>query len=621
MAVNLSMLAGAGAQFFDNSGVILSGGLIYTYAAGTTTPQAAYTTSAGNTAHTNPIVLDSAGRVASGGEIWLTDAVAYKFVLKTSTAITIGTYDNVTGNASGVANGIYATFALPSGSSLIGYLPAGTNATATTVQAKLRQIISLDDFIPAGTNTATTNCASYIQLAVNAAAGKQLTAVGTYLINSTINLASDSVYNFNGATFIPGGTTIENLFSGTSLNNVFVYGGLYKGVPSTSPVINSHPTGTYYAGTAFNFTACSNINISFVQIQRLFSGINFNNTSYSVASNNFLSDCAGGIQAVSDTAFVGSANIIGLNFTDNQIRHSGDDALTWLIRNTGVIISSSIVNNYISKDPGVNLTVGVSKAIAVYGTSSTNTLNVSQCVISNNTGYYMGAEFIRIQGMSRSTVSNNTVNTYAVSGSAIAYQFGYDGSLANAGLGVQGCIFEANIGTGAVTASSVFGLEQAVRCTFVNNFGNCNIAGRGTLATINASECVIQGNLLENTGAFAIQLSASSLNNQILNNNVSIYATLPISDSGSNNLIKDNFGFVTSNQNTATVPNGGTTVLISHGLTQPSASRIYITATPTATWSGAVSYYVDTITTTTFNIRMGSAPSANVTFQWQAIVI
>ena len=142
MTVNLSMLAGAGAQFFDNSGVILSGGLVYTYAAGTTTPQTTYTTSAGNVAHTNPIVLNSAGRVASGGEIWLTDAVAYKFVLETSTAVTIATYDNVTGNSSG----IYAAFAASSGSSLVGFIQAGTGAVATTVQAKLRESVSVKDF-------------------------------------------------------------------------------------------------------------------------------------------------------------------------------------------------------------------------------------------------------------------------------------------------------------------------------------------------------------------------------------------------------------------------------------------------------------------------------------------
>jgi len=182
MAVNLSMLAGAGAQFFDNNGVILSGGLIYTYAAGTTTPQAAYTTSSGSTAHTNPIVLDSAGRVASGGEIWLTEGVAYKFVLQTSAAITIGTYDNVTGNASGVATGIYATFAASSGSSLVGYLPTG--GTATTVQAKLRQYISVQDFGAVGDGT--TNDTSAIQNALNqiGSNGTVYIPAGTYLVDS-----------------------------------------------------------------------------------------------------------------------------------------------------------------------------------------------------------------------------------------------------------------------------------------------------------------------------------------------------------------------------------------------------------------------------------------------------
>ena len=102
MAVNLSAFGGVGWQFFDNNGVPLAGGLIYTYAAGTTTPQATYTTSAGNVAHTNPIVLDSAGRVP-GGEIWLTMTLNYKFVLKTSAGITIATFDNIYGSGSTTA--------------------------------------------------------------------------------------------------------------------------------------------------------------------------------------------------------------------------------------------------------------------------------------------------------------------------------------------------------------------------------------------------------------------------------------------------------------------------------------------------------------------------------------
>ena len=96
MAVFLSPVGGVAAQFFDNNGIILSGGKLYTYAAGTTTPLVSYTTSAGNVARTNPVVLNSAGRVGDGGEIWITSA-QYKFVLTTSTDVLVATYDNVSG--------------------------------------------------------------------------------------------------------------------------------------------------------------------------------------------------------------------------------------------------------------------------------------------------------------------------------------------------------------------------------------------------------------------------------------------------------------------------------------------------------------------------------------------
>ena len=95
MAVYLSPVGGVAAQFFTNNGVILSGGKLYTYAAGSTNPQATYTNSSGGTNHTNPIILDSAGRVP-GGEIWL-NAPPYKFVLNTSADVLIATYDNISG--------------------------------------------------------------------------------------------------------------------------------------------------------------------------------------------------------------------------------------------------------------------------------------------------------------------------------------------------------------------------------------------------------------------------------------------------------------------------------------------------------------------------------------------
>lgn len=90
--VNLSFLAGAGSQFFDDSGVPLSGGLIYTYTAGGTTPLTTYTSISGLVANSNPIILDAAGRV---NEVWIPEGVSYKMIVKNANNVTIGTFDNL----------------------------------------------------------------------------------------------------------------------------------------------------------------------------------------------------------------------------------------------------------------------------------------------------------------------------------------------------------------------------------------------------------------------------------------------------------------------------------------------------------------------------------------------
>ena len=93
MSINLSAFAGAGAQFLDANGAPLTGGLLYSYLSGTTTPATTYTSRDGGTNNTNPIVLDAAGRTPA--EIWLDGGVLYKFVLTSSTYAQIGTYDSI----------------------------------------------------------------------------------------------------------------------------------------------------------------------------------------------------------------------------------------------------------------------------------------------------------------------------------------------------------------------------------------------------------------------------------------------------------------------------------------------------------------------------------------------
>ena len=71
------------------NGNVLSAGKVFTYAAGTSTPVALFTDSAGLVPATNPIILDAAGRaqVYADG--------AYKFIVKDSADATVYTWDNL----------------------------------------------------------------------------------------------------------------------------------------------------------------------------------------------------------------------------------------------------------------------------------------------------------------------------------------------------------------------------------------------------------------------------------------------------------------------------------------------------------------------------------------------
>lgn len=160
-------------QFFDANGDPLSGGKLYTYAAGTTTPLATYTDSGAGTPNTNPIVLNSRGEA----NVWLGSA-AYKFKLTTSAEVEIWTVDNV----STYNYDVLQTYAASGGSALIGFLQAGSGAAARTVQSKLRDAVSVKDFGAVGNGVADDTAA--IQSAINAcnASTKALfVPAGTYI--------------------------------------------------------------------------------------------------------------------------------------------------------------------------------------------------------------------------------------------------------------------------------------------------------------------------------------------------------------------------------------------------------------------------------------------------------
>lgn len=195
MAVNLSFIGGAGWQFLDNNGNPLSGGKIYTYAAGTTTPQTTYTSRTGLTANTNPIILDSAGRTPQ--QIWSTEGLLYKYEVMTSADVLIRSWDNIGGSvvASDLAQDLASTSDNSKGDALIGFKQSDSsgfaaNAVARTVNTKLQEVVSVKDFGAVGDGVtddflAINRAAAYIS---SIGGGTVFYPAGTYRITRSIRL-------------------------------------------------------------------------------------------------------------------------------------------------------------------------------------------------------------------------------------------------------------------------------------------------------------------------------------------------------------------------------------------------------------------------------------------------
>jgi len=107
-------LLGPKARFADLNFNPLSGGLLYSYVAGTSTPLPTYTDASGTVPNTNPVVLDSSGYA----NIWLGSGT-YKFILTDSLGVQQWSQDNYPGS---LAQGFGGTV-LP--------ISANTNITST----------------------------------------------------------------------------------------------------------------------------------------------------------------------------------------------------------------------------------------------------------------------------------------------------------------------------------------------------------------------------------------------------------------------------------------------------------------------------------------------------------
>ena len=531
MAVTLSLFAGAGAQFFDNNGNILSGGKIYTYQAGTTTPLVTYTTANGDVAHTNPIVLDAAGRV---NEIWITVGLGYKFVLKTSSDVLIATYDNIPSSAqppaandadsimyeqgytvsagSFVIGDMYRiTFVGTTNFTLIGAVnnAIGTHFIATgvgsgsgtaqfsrTIQNKLQEAVSVKDFGAVGNGVADDTVA--IQAAINSITrGTVFFPAGTY--KTSANLALRSNVNMQGAnakiTYTASWADYGVFFKGNTVSNIEITGFIFDGLGTFSS--NTFPN-PYGGGNSVGFTNG--------QV-----GVQISNGSTNVK--------------VHHNTFTGlGRGVLFADTTNNEITNN-----TFL--NLGVVavyaerVTYSTINNNIIRGVLGNLTVAGDTNLA-------------------NSKYADGVYLYDVQQV---TVDDNVIE-----------------NIIRIGVVLEGASPPVNVNTGVVVSNNTIKNMNSCRGTEYNAaiwsesgktkdaliIGNTCIntgAVAGTLTAIGilGDNCTVLSNYVKDFNGNGIQVSTGTdiSGNQILNNGSGIAIAGPIATDTikiSSNTIKNN---------------------------------------------------------------------------------
>lgn len=514
-------------RFVDNNGVALTGGKVFTYAAGTTTKQTTYIDSTGSTPQTNPVILNSRGEPQSGGQsvgIWLTPGLNYKMVLAPSTdtdppTSPIWTVDNIPATLTN-AGVQFATVALakaatiPSGTAGVQvlnyatagddgggyYIPGSSGAGSGKFQSADGQWWILSDPYPnvrqfGATGNGSTDDTAAVQNAENFcyASGQSLRfPSGTYIISNTSITKKSGVSWFGAGQGISVIKAASATFStamvsaGTSSNMSF-----YNLSFDTS---NMTPSG-YPASLAISswtdgeIAACDFVGIQYVGM--LVSG----GSNFTIRDNYFLKSST--LSTLNEAIWVRSTSSTPTNYQvfDNIIQNAGTD-----FTGSNFSITGNVINGF------------------GYGAAITVEQGAIWCIIENNV--CVGGTGIDSNGYTPAGIESWASFSTVVGN--VCYS--------NAGAGIHAA------GDGSIYSSNVCVNNGQYSGTGVTAAYRVGIISRYSSATYNGSTSVISGNVCLDTGGgtqlYGYRDDGSNVQSITLADNIFTGAIGPMNASG-----------------------------------------------------------------------------------------
>ena len=214
-----------------------------------------------------------------------------------------------------------------------------------------------------------------------------------------------------------------------------------------------------------------------------------------------------------------------------------------------------------------------------------NTSNLITAVaVSDNTFYgEFSGHAIRVDRGTRLTVSGNIMDDMKTTAPGVSFNNVVDST-------IQGNTLSAR-STSTVNGIHVFGSaggSVSVTGNTVDNFD------KGVVFDNSAADGTVTGNTITNSVTAAVDVPSSVL-------------------------VRDNFGYVTEENGTATLADGTTSIAVTHGLdVTPALSDISVT--PIEAWGSATTFWISSPTSTQFTINVDADPTQDVDFAWTASV-
>ena len=640
-------------RFVDNNGNALIGGLLYSFVAGSSTPQATYPDSTGFVPNSNPVVINSRGEA----NVWIPPSIGYKFVLTDASGTLIWSEDQVFAPLTSVPT----LTQIQVGTALYPVLPA-EGATVVNIWQPYGWVTRYGaDPTGAAPSTLAFNNA------VSAGFGSVYVPAGTYTISGPVNLASniamtgvigESILNLSVPDWglkIPSGATdiaisglvfmgtasrvIGTLNAAAQVARIRVYDCLFS---NTLTAAAGYASGVFLDGVVDAWIENNRFSMTGLGPQDtaanceilIYIATGVGNSRLHIANNN----CASTGISYHITAFNTSDSVISGNYCAGAVGSGVSNTTGYgisLYESGGLLpVARNVVADNVIKNTGGS---------AIYGAGSGNTfsnLSITGNVCDSN-GLTQSAATL-----TPAAISVNTAIGLTITGNMISNQTQYGiasivnsdvvisgnqlNACANGGVflrsGATRTVVESNELTACSPGITTDNVGTRSQCSFVGNLINATSGGNAGMLFYPMSDSIISQNVIMNSSGHGINLSGGARNviadNVVKDSSVGAANTNDgIVNAATNTIISGNKSGNTAGttQRYGLNSSGAYCTIMDNDLTQNQTSgyllsgaalqirgnRVAQSATPGATQGTTVAMTAGTVTVTTNEVLSG----------------